>query len=44
MPAMTHRGGDVGGTIAMARLGKRAAGRELDGRTWDQMPTATVPA
>jgi protein gp37 len=23
---------------AMARIGKKAAGRPLDGRTWDQMP------
>lgn len=23
----------------MARLGKKAAGRELDGRTWDELPT-----
>lgn len=22
----------------MARIGKRAAGRQLDGRTWDEMP------
>ncbi len=22
----------------MARVGKKRAGRELDGRTWDQMP------
>ena len=25
--------------IEMARVGKKAAGRELDGLTWDQMPT-----
>lgn len=26
------------GVVHMARLGKRAAGRELDGRTWDEYP------
>jgi protein gp37 len=26
----------------MVRLGKKAAGRELDGRTWDQMPEAAA--
>ena len=26
------------------RVGKQAAGRLLDGRTWDQMPGATTPA
>ncbi|MFJ8798461.1 phage Gp37/Gp68 family protein [Streptomyces sp. NPDC102487] len=26
------------GTAAMRRWGKKAAGRELDGRTWDEMP------
>jgi len=24
------------------RVGKKAAGRELDGRTWDEMPTVRV--
>ena len=28
---------DIGETV-MVRVGKRAAGRELDGRTWDQVP------
>ena len=32
-----------GTDAAMARVGKKAAGRELDGRTWDQYPE-TVPA
>ena len=27
-----------GGWTAMLRVGKKAAGRELDGRTWDQYP------
>lgn len=31
-PRMTH--------VIMRRIGKRAAGRELDGRTWDEYPTA----
>jgi protein gp37 len=31
----------IGGHIAhMNRVGKHASGRELDGRTWDEMPTA----
>lgn len=30
---------DVGGQV-MARIGKKAAGRLLDGRTWDEMPAA----
>jgi len=24
--------------VCMARVGKKAAGRELDGRTWEEMP------
>ena len=24
--------------VMMARVGKKAAGRELDGRTWDEFP------
>lgn len=28
---------------AMRRIGKRAAGRELDGRTWDEYPAAVTP-
>ena len=27
-----------GGVATLARVGKKAAGRELDGRTWDQFP------
>jgi protein gp37 len=27
--------------VRMTRLGKKKAGRELDGRTWDEMPTPT---
>lgn len=30
----------MGGTYAMYRVGKRAAGRSLDGRTWDKAPGA----
>ncbi|WP_301119635.1 DUF5131 family protein [Mycolicibacterium fortuitum] len=39
-------GVDVGPWAHMRRVGKKAAGRELDGRTWDQYPdtTAAVPA
>jgi protein gp37 len=34
---------DTGGAAVMQRLGKKAAGRLLDGRTWDGMPvTATT--
>jgi len=29
-----------GGVWGMARVGKKAAGRELDGRTWDDFPQA----
>lgn len=28
----------------LIRIGKKAAGRELDGRTWDQFPTSTASA
>lgn len=31
-----------GGWAAMRRVGKKSAGRELDGQTWDQYPEATV--
>lgn len=30
------------GVIRMHRVGKKAAGRELDGRTWDEFPEAAV--
>ncbi|MFS8536031.1 MAG: phage Gp37/Gp68 family protein [Limnochordales bacterium] len=30
-------------TWLMARVGRKAAGRELDGRTWDQFPASVVP-
>jgi protein gp37 len=30
--------GVVSGTVAMARVGKKAAGRVLDGQTWDEFP------
>lgn len=32
---------DLGHRWEMRRLGKKAAGRELDGRTWDQFPAVT---
>lgn len=28
----------IPGAVAIARVGKKAAGRELDGRTWDEFP------
>lgn len=31
---------DTGSWQAVYRVGKKAAGRELDGRTWDQFPLA----
>jgi protein gp37 len=31
-----------GDDITMRRVGKKAAGRELDGRTWDQYPTGVT--
>jgi len=39
----TKVGGDlVDGGAAMVRVGKKTAGRELDGRTWDQYPEAAT--
>ncbi|MCA1224037.1 DUF5131 family protein [Streptomyces sp. 8L] len=32
---------NMGHRVELARLGKKAAGRELDGRTWDQFPART---
>jgi protein gp37 len=32
---------DKANLVAVYSVGKKAAGRELDGRTWDQFPTAT---
>ena len=32
---------NLGGALQAARLGKAAAGRLLDGRTWDEMPEAS---
>lgn len=31
---------DMGHRVELGRIGKKAAGRELDGRTWDQFPVA----
>lgn len=31
---------ELGHRVEIARVGKKAAGRELDGRTWDEFPTA----
>ncbi len=33
---------DMGHREVIERVGKKAAGRELDGRTWDEYPTAPV--
>lgn len=33
---------DTGHSRRMKRLGKKAAGRELDGRTWDEYPTGSA--
>jgi len=38
-PWSLERGGLPDGSAGMRRWGKKAAGRELDGRTWDQYPT-----
>ena len=37
---------EFGGREEIARVGRKAAGRTLDGRTWDEFPLAaeTVPA
>ncbi|WP_020673849.1 DUF5131 family protein [Amycolatopsis nigrescens] len=35
---------EMGHRQVMRRVGKGRAGRELDGRTWDQYPPAAVPA
>jgi protein gp37 len=39
-PARTNRDWDrpFGDEVTMCRVGKKAAGRELDGRTWDEYP------
>jgi len=39
----THAGSAEGRQL-MTRVGKKAAGRELDGRTWDEYPEAGRPA
>ena len=35
------QGWAVGSEGPMVRMGKKAAGRELDGRTWDEYPAVT---
>lgn len=35
---------DLGHRWEMRRVGKKAAGRELDGRTWDEFPQQAAPA
>lgn len=41
-PWSLERGGLPDGCAGMRRWGKKRAGRELDGRTWDQYPTAVA--
>ena len=41
LPARQREWRQVDGA-AVVRVGKKAAGRELDGRTWDQMPEAVT--
>ena len=41
-PVPLEIGGDT--VIGMRRLGKKAAGRLLDGRTWDEFPLPSTPA
>ncbi|MFE4671050.1 DUF5131 family protein [Streptomyces sp. NPDC056723] len=43
-PWSLERVGLPEGTAAIRRWGKKRAGRELDGRTWDQFPTTTGAA
>ncbi len=38
-PIEQPHGADDGTAVTMRRLGKKAAGRQLDGRTWDEMPS-----
>ena len=33
---------DLGHRVELARVGKKKAGRELDGRTWDEFPKAVA--
>jgi protein gp37 len=33
-----------GNTATLVRMGKKMAGRELDGRTWDEIPTCNITA
>jgi hypothetical protein len=39
----TFSGDPDGADYVMERVGKKAAGRELDGRTWDEMPRLAAP-
>ena len=36
--------GDPASEVVMRRVGKKAAGRELDGRTWDEYPQTPAPS
>jgi len=40
----THNWNALGQDAPMLKVGKKAAGRLLDGRTWDEMPTPLTPA
>ncbi|WP_409469128.1 hypothetical protein [Streptomyces sp. HC307] len=33
---------DLGHRVELSRVGKKKAGRELDGRTWDEFPKAVA--
>lgn len=43
-PISEPHGAEDGTEVVMRRVGKRRAGRELDGRTWDQYPAAVAHA
>jgi protein gp37 len=38
LPDLTGRGTNGDGAVVMYKVGKKAAGRMLDGRTWDEVP------
>lgn len=41
-PLSQPHGVDDGSEVVMRRIGKKAAGRQLDGRTWDEYPQAVT--
>lgn len=44
LPDLTGRGTNGDGAIVVRKVGKKAAGRSLDGRTWDQFPAVAEVA